>query len=105
MTQAPTRRPLYLGVDDAVARARELAPRLRERVPEAEAGRRLPDETVRELLESGLLLLLVPRSMGGSELNYDAVLDVTAVLGEACSSTGWVYALWTAHLWMIAQLP
>lgn len=105
MTQAPTRRPLYLGVDDAIARARELAPHLRERVPEAEAGRRLPDETVRDLLESGLLLLLVPRSMGGSELNYDAVLDVTAVLGEACASTGWVYALWTAHLWMIAQLP
>jgi 3-hydroxy-9,10-secoandrosta-1,3,5(10)-triene-9,17-dione monooxygenase len=72
---------------------------------EAEAGRRLPDETLRELVESGLLLLLVPRSMGGSELNYDAVLDVTATLGEACSSTGWVYALWTAHLWMIAQLP
>lgn len=105
MTQAPPRRPLYAGVDDAVARARELAPRFRERVPIAEAGRRLPEETVRELLESGLLLLLVPRSMGGSELNYDAVLDVTATLGEACASTGWVYALWTAHLWMIAQLP
>jgi len=43
--------------------------------------------------------------MGGSELNYDAVLEVTAILGEACASTGWVYALWTAHLWMIAQLP
>ena len=43
--------------------------------------------------------------MGGSELNYDAVLDVTAILGEACSSTGWVYSLWTAHLWMIAQFP
>jgi 3-hydroxy-9,10-secoandrosta-1,3,5(10)-triene-9,17-dione monooxygenase len=43
--------------------------------------------------------------MGGSELNYDAVLDVTATLGEACSSTGWVYSLWTAHLWMIAQFP
>lgn len=105
MTQAPTRRPLYVGVDDAVARAQELAPRFRGRVPVAEAERRLPEETVHELLESGLLLLLVPRSMGGSELNYDAVLDVTATLGEACASTGWVYALWTAHLWMIAQLP
>jgi alkylation response protein AidB-like acyl-CoA dehydrogenase len=105
VTQAPTRRPLYLDVDDAVARAQELAPRLRERVREAEAARRLPDDTVRDLLESALLMLLVPRSMGGSELNYDAVLEVTAILGEACASTGWVYALWTAHLWMIAQLP
>lgn len=105
MTQAPIKPPRYSGVADAVARAQELAPRLRERVPIAEAGRRLPDETVQELVESGLLLLLVPESMGGSELNYDAVLDVTAVLGEACASTGWVYSLWTAHLWMIAQFP
>jgi len=105
VTQAPIKPPQYRGIEDAVERARELAPRIRERVPSAEAQRRLPDETVQELVESGLLLLLVPRSMGGSELNYDAVLDVTAVLGEACSSTGWVYSLWTAHLWMIAQFP
>jgi 3-hydroxy-9,10-secoandrosta-1,3,5(10)-triene-9,17-dione monooxygenase len=91
-------------VEDAAERARALVPRLRERLPEAEGGRRLPDSTVQDLLDSGLLLL-VPRSMGGSELNYDAVLEVTAILGEACASTGWVYALWTAHLWMIAQLP
>lgn len=105
MTQAPPRRPRYSGVDDAVAQAGELVPSLKARLPEAEAGRRLPDATVNDLVESGLLLLLVPRSMGGSERNYDAVLDVTAVLGEACASTGWVYALWTAHLWMIAQFP
>jgi len=92
-------------VDDAVERARELAPRFRERVPQAEALRRLPDETVQDLVDSGLLLVLVPRAMGGSELNYDTVLDVTAILGEACASTGWVYSLWTAHLWMIAQFP
>jgi alkylation response protein AidB-like acyl-CoA dehydrogenase len=50
-------------------------------------------------------MLLVPRSMGGSELNYDTVLDVTCVIGEACPSTAWVYSLWTAHMWMIAQFP
>ena len=83
MTQAPPRRPRYTGVGDAVARARELVQGLTARLPEAEAGRRLPDQTVRDLLDSGLLLLLVPRAMGGSELNYDAVLDVTATLGEA----------------------
>jgi 3-hydroxy-9,10-secoandrosta-1,3,5(10)-triene-9,17-dione monooxygenase len=105
VTQAPSKAPRYHSVDEAVEQARELAPRLRERVPTAEGLRRLPDETVQDLIDSGLLLLLVPRAMGGSELNYDAVLDVTAILGEACASTGWVYSLWTAHLWMIAQFP
>jgi 3-hydroxy-9,10-secoandrosta-1,3,5(10)-triene-9,17-dione monooxygenase len=88
-----------------VARARDLAPAIRARVPEAEAQRRLPAATVHDLLESGLFLLLVPRAMGGSELNYDAVLEVTEIIGEACPSTGWVYALWTAHLWLQAQFP
>jgi len=98
-------RPVFGGVDEAAACAHELAPRLRERVPEAESLRRLPDATVRDLVDTGLLSLLVPRCMGGSELNYDAVLEVTAILGASCASTGWVYALWAAHLWMIAQLP
>src|SRR4051794_10482574 len=105
VTQAPPRPPLAISPAEALERARQLAPRLRERVAEAESLRRLPDATVRDLDESGLLLLLVPHAMGGAELNYDTVLDVTAVLGEACASTGWVYALWTAHLWMIAQFP
>jgi alkylation response protein AidB-like acyl-CoA dehydrogenase len=105
VTQAPIKRPQALSGDEAIERARALASRLRQRVPHAESLRRLPDDTVQDLLDSGLVLLLVPRSMGGSELNYDTVLDVTAILGEACASTGWVYALWTAHLWMIAQFP
>jgi alkylation response protein AidB-like acyl-CoA dehydrogenase len=105
LTQQLTRRPIYATAEAAIARAKELAPGIRERVPLAEQQRRLPDDTVRELHESGLLLLLVPRSMGGSELNYDAVLDATIAIGEACPSTGWVYALWTAHMWLLAEFP
>jgi alkylation response protein AidB-like acyl-CoA dehydrogenase len=105
VTQMLTRRPTFASVEEAVACARALAPGIRERVPLAEQQRRLPEETVRELQESGLFLLLVPRSMGGSELNYDAVLDATIAIGEACPSTGWVYALWTAHMWLVAEFP
>jgi len=99
------RRPTYATAADAIAQAKELAPGFRERVPQAEQLRRLPDETVRELHESGLFLLLAPRSMGGSEPNYYAVLDCTITIGEACPSTGWVYALWAAHMWLLAEFP
>jgi alkylation response protein AidB-like acyl-CoA dehydrogenase len=105
LSQTLARRPTYATAADAIARAKELAPGFRDRVPRAEELRRLPDETVRELHESGLFLLLAPRSMGGSELNYDAVLDCTIAIGEACPSTGWVYALWAAHMWLLAEFP
>jgi 3-hydroxy-9,10-secoandrosta-1,3,5(10)-triene-9,17-dione monooxygenase len=105
MTQTITRRPTFASAQEAIARARELAPGIRARVPQAEQLRRLPDDTVRELHESGLFLILVPRSMGGSELNYDAALDITIALGEARASTGWVYSLLTAHTWLLAQFP
>jgi 3-hydroxy-9,10-secoandrosta-1,3,5(10)-triene-9,17-dione monooxygenase len=97
--------PTFASTAAAVASAEALAPRIRARVPEAEALRRLPDATVDELVASGLLRVLVPHACGGSELNYDTVLDVTAVLAAACPSTGWVYALWAAHMWMVAQFP
>jgi alkylation response protein AidB-like acyl-CoA dehydrogenase len=105
MTQAGIRRPTYATPGDAVAKARELAPGIRARVPQAEELRRLPDDTVRELMDGGLFLLMAPRSMGGSELNYEAVLDVTIALGKACPSTGWVYALLAAHMWLLAEFP
>jgi len=89
----------------AIDRARELAPRFRERVSETEKLRRLPDESASELVESGLCGLLTPQRFGGSELGLEAVLDVTGVLAEACPSTGWVHALWAAHMWLIALFP
>ena len=97
--------PGYETLAEAVAIARELAPRLSQRVAEAEELRRLPDENVRDLLESGLVALEVPKRYGGAELNLDALIEVTAALAEGCSSTGWVYALWGAHMWLIGQYP
>jgi len=88
-----------------VEAARALGPALRERVPEAERLRRLPRENVDALLESGLIRLEAPAKYGGSELNLDALLEVTGALAEACSATGWVYALWGAHMWLIAHYP
>jgi hypothetical protein len=45
LSQTLTRRPTYASAQDAIARAKELAPGFRERVPQAEQLRRLPDES------------------------------------------------------------
>ena len=105
---APTttkKTPAFTTLEEAVSIARELGPRLRERVAEAEELRRLPQDNVEDLLASGLIDLETPRRWGGPELNLDALLEVTAELAQACPATGWVYALWGAHVWLVAQFP
>jgi alkylation response protein AidB-like acyl-CoA dehydrogenase len=95
----------YKTLEEAVEIARTLAPKLRERVAEADELRRLPEANVRDLIDSGLIALEIPRRFGGAELNLDALIDVTAALGEGCPATGWVYSLWAAHMWLIGQYP
>jgi alkylation response protein AidB-like acyl-CoA dehydrogenase len=91
--------------EEAMEVARSLGPRLRGRVPEAEQLRRLPDETVADLLESGLIGVMKPRRFGGSELGAETLIDVTVELASHCASSGWVYMLWAAHMWMQALWP
>lgn len=91
--------------DEAMDAARALGPRLRDRIPEAEKLRRLPDDTVADLVESGLCGVMQPRRFGGSELGAEALIDVSVELASQCASTGWVYMLWAAHMWMLALWP
>ena len=91
--------------DEAMEVAHSLGPRLRERAQEAEELRRLPDANVTDLLESGLYGVMKPKRFGGSELGSETMIDVSVELASHCSSTGWVYMLWTAHMWMQALWP
>jgi alkylation response protein AidB-like acyl-CoA dehydrogenase len=90
---------------EAVERARGLRDRLRERLPQGQELRRLPDENVAEILESGLYGVMKPRRYGGSELGTETMIEVTIELASADPSTGWVYMLWAAHMWMQAMWP
>ena len=94
-----------LTLEEALARARELVPRLRARAANAEELRRCPDETVRELNDSGLMRLLQPRRVGGSEADWVALIDVSSELARGCGSTAWNWANWAVHHWMLALWP
>ncbi|MBO0822383.1 MAG: acyl-CoA dehydrogenase family protein [Actinobacteria bacterium] len=91
--------------DEAVERARALKDRLRERLSKGQELRRLPDENVAEILEAGLYGVMKPKHYGGSELGTETMIDVTIELSSADPSVGWVYMLWTAHMWMQAMWP
>jgi 3-hydroxy-9,10-secoandrosta-1,3,5(10)-triene-9,17-dione monooxygenase len=90
---------------DATERARRLVPVLAQRAHETEALRRVPDETIADLRDSGLFRILQPRRYGGEELPYDALVEVAALLARGCGSTAWVFANLANHDFMLALWP
>ncbi len=73
---------------DYLARAREIVPMLREQGDEIERRRELPDEIVEAMVERGIFKMLLPRSIGGGEidpLTYTAVLETLAQADGSCA--------------------
>ncbi|MYC38867.1 MAG: hypothetical protein F4X66_18445 [Chloroflexi bacterium] len=86
-------------------RAADLVPVLKERADRTEELRRIPDETVSDVLATGLHRIGVPRKFGGLDVSYALALDIAAELGRGCPSTSWCYGLWAAHAWLVGYWP
>lgn len=96
--------PLQSGAE-ALARARALLPRIAARAERADQERRIPLETISDLIEAGLFGLVTPKMFGGSELGFADLVRVTAELSSACGSTGWVYGVLAGHSWLLNLFP
>ena len=72
---------------DLLARAADLVPLLKGRAAHTEEMRRVPSESVEELLSRGLYRIGVPKRFGGFDLDYGLALDVATELGRGCPST------------------
>lgn len=92
-----------LTAHEAVQLASAMVPRLAERAAEAERIRRVPQTTIDELHEAGLMRLMQPARFGGSELGLDALMNVVIELAKGCTSTAWVYSNLASHAWNIGQ--
>jgi 3-hydroxy-9,10-secoandrosta-1,3,5(10)-triene-9,17-dione monooxygenase len=86
-----------------MARAKALVPRLRDRAFRTEELRRLPPETERDLHETGLFRIVQPERVGGSELDYVALVDCADALGQADASVAWNFANLASHHWMLGM--
>jgi 3-hydroxy-9,10-secoandrosta-1,3,5(10)-triene-9,17-dione monooxygenase len=86
-----------------IARAHALVPQLRERASRTEELRHLPPETERDLHEAGLFRILQPKSVGGSEFDYVALVDFADVIGQADASVAWNLVNLASHHWMLGM--
>ena len=81
---------------------RDLLPLLRDRAQETEDLRRIPDESIKSLQETGFFKLLQPARYGGLEASPVDFYRGVRLIASACGSTGWVSSVLGVHPWQLA---
>ncbi|OZM76192.1 oxidoreductase [Pseudonocardia sp. MH-G8] len=84
---------------EVVARVTALVPLIREHAEKSSEERRVVPEVMAALEEAGLLKLLVPRRLGGSETNLRTMMECVAEVGRGDGSTAWAVALLNVCTW------
>lgn len=92
------------GSEEALARAREIVPLLRERAQKCEDARMLLPENEKLLHEAGLFRYHQPKRFGGMELPFVAQVDLVAELARGCPSTAWNVGNLGCHRWGVRRL-
>jgi 3-hydroxy-9,10-secoandrosta-1,3,5(10)-triene-9,17-dione monooxygenase len=85
--------------------ARQFSEAIRDRAPECESLRRLPDATFEQYQQSGLLRALQPRQSGGLELSPLTFFEAVAEVAAACPSSAWFLSVVGVHNWQLALFP
>lgn len=89
----------------ALDAARALKAAIAQRTDATEELRTVPENSIAEIMDSGLFGVVTPRRWGGSELGFGTMLEVQAELASACTSTGWVYGVLAGHTWLASLFP
>ncbi|WP_228001438.1 acyl-CoA dehydrogenase family protein [Nocardia australiensis] len=87
--------------NELLNRVRDLVPAIAERAQKTEENRAPLDETITDLIESGVLATLTPKQYGGLEFGLDVAADIVRTLSAACPSTGWVTSFYIGAAWRL----
>jgi alkylation response protein AidB-like acyl-CoA dehydrogenase len=88
---------------ELIACARDLAPKLLDRAEQAEAARRIPEQSHREMLEAGLYRVFQPARHGGYEFDLGMMIEIAGELGRGCGSSAWIFSNLAVQNWMIGM--
>jgi 3-hydroxy-9,10-secoandrosta-1,3,5(10)-triene-9,17-dione monooxygenase len=91
--------------ESLVDRAAAIRPILERNAEKTDSLRRLADENVQALKDSGLCRLMVPARFGGHQTSVRTYIDVMAELGRGCGSTSWVACLINVCAWLASLFP
>ena len=87
---------------ELVDRARSLIPTLRERGEETEKYNRIPEATIQELKDNGLLKVLRPKMFGGHQTDMRTYTEVVTEISRGDGSAGWFVSLSNIRDYMVS---
>jgi alkylation response protein AidB-like acyl-CoA dehydrogenase len=90
---------------DLLAAARRLGSLIRDHAEEAERERRLSSAVTRALAEAGLFRLLLPRGLGGHEVDPVTCARLVEEVAGHDSAAGWALQAGNVGGWWAARLP
>ena len=90
---------------DYLARAEALAPRIAAAADEIERERRITGPLFAAIMDAGLYRMLLPRSLGGAELDPPTFVRVIETIAKADASTAWCLCQNTVCSMVAASLP
>ena len=88
-----------------LARARDLAPRLRERAARCAKERKVPAETIADYHDAGFLKLAQPKRYGGLEISWEVLCEISQILAAADGSQAWIHRIMADHAQMLSTFP
>lgn len=90
---------------ELLARVHQLGSVLRKNAIAGEANRRIEEESIQALEQTGIFKVCVPKRYGGWEMNTRAMLDLGAALAEYDGATAWVVNLTNICCWLAGLFP
>lgn len=84
-------------------RVREILPRIAENANLAEQERKVPEENIRLLKETGLHRAFLPKAYGGYEVSLPDFAECVVELAGACAGTAWAFSLLCTHNHQLAM--
>ncbi len=69
--------------------AQKFADQAAERVDEISEGRRIPADLAGEMADAGLFRLLLPKSLGGVQIDHPSFVEIVRLFALADASTAW----------------
>jgi 3-hydroxy-9,10-secoandrosta-1,3,5(10)-triene-9,17-dione monooxygenase len=96
---------MTISYEEAIERARTIVPVAKRNIALAEQMRRMPEENIKAILDSGLMPLMRPKMFGGYEGDWMTQIDCVSEVGRFCGSTGWCMTFLIQHQVYLSLFP